>query len=190
MWPECILAASYLLNRTPMRQHNWKSPLENLSAAIGRSPRAELAHLKVFGCRAYPLQHGNDVPPKSAKLRARAAIGYLVGYENQNTYRIWIPSLEKVIGCRDVTFDETKFFEPADAQQQLQVEVTEVIDFNEVEIEPYVRAISEEKEQWLTAPLHTRTAQGTAMSSATESLQDTPTSSVRELQEIAQKSLE
>src|SRR5256885_14126071 len=53
-----------------------------------------------------------------------------------------------------------------------------------------MRAISEEEEQWLTTPLYARTAQGTAMSLATESLQDTPTSSVRELQEIAQKSLE
>ncbi len=178
MWPECILTAAYLLNRTPVKQYNWKSPLENLSEAVGQQSRPELAHLKVFGCRAYPLLHGNDKPPKSAKLRARAAIGHLVGYENQNTYRIWIPSLEKVIGCRDVTFDESKFFEPANEQQQSQTEVTEIINFTEIEIEPYVRAISEEEEQWLMKPLSVRTPQ------------DTPASSATELQEIAQKSLE
>ena len=101
----------------------------------------------MFGCRAYLLLCGNDKPPKSAKLYAWGAIGYLIGYENQNTYCIWIPSLEKVIGCRDVTFNETKFFESADAQKQSQVKVTEVVDFSEVEIKSYVRAISEEEEQ-------------------------------------------
>ena len=64
------------------------------------------------------------------------------------------------------------------------MKVTEVVDFNEVEIEPYMRIISQEEEQWLTTPLHARTAQGTAMSSVTESLQDTLISSVKELQEI------
>ena len=57
------------------------------------------------------------MPPKSAKLHARAEIGYLIGYENQNTYRIWIPAKEKVIGTRDVTFDETKFFKSTEEQQ-------------------------------------------------------------------------
>ena len=38
LWPEYILAATYLLNRTPMKQHNWKSPLERLSTALSRSP--------------------------------------------------------------------------------------------------------------------------------------------------------
>ena len=55
IWPECILAAMYLLNHIPMKQHNWKSPLEKLSTALSRSPQAELAHLEVFGCRVYPL---------------------------------------------------------------------------------------------------------------------------------------
>ena len=128
-----------------MKQHDWKSLLERLSTELGRSPRAELAHLKVFGCSAYPLLHENDKPPKSAKLHAHRAIGYLIGYKNQNTYHIWIPSLEKVIGCRDITFDETKFFELADIQQQTQAKVTEIIDFNEIEIEPYFRMISEEE---------------------------------------------
>jgi len=88
MWPECILAAMYLLNHMPMKQYNWKSPLEKLSMVLSQSPCAELAHLKVFSCRAYLLLHGSDKPPKSAKLYACTAIGYLIGYENQNTYCI------------------------------------------------------------------------------------------------------
>ena len=64
------------------------------------------------------------------------------------------------------------------------MKLTEVVNFNEVKIKPYMRIISQEEEQWLTTPLYTRTAQGTAMSSVTELLQDTLTSSVKELQEI------
>ena len=75
----------------PTKQHNWKSPLEKLSIAVGRPVRAELTHLKVFGCRAYPVLKGKDKPPKSAKLHEQVEIAYLVGYENQNTYRVWIP---------------------------------------------------------------------------------------------------
>ena len=36
MWPECILTATYLSNHMPTKQHNWKSPLEKLSIAVGQ----------------------------------------------------------------------------------------------------------------------------------------------------------
>ena len=65
-----------------------------------------------------------------------------------------------------------------------------MINFNEVEIESYVRTISEEEEQWLITPLHVRAASDIAISSATETSQDTPTSLAMELEEITQKSLE
>ena len=86
MWPECILTATYLSNRMPTKQHNWKSPLEKLSIAVGWLVWAELTYLKVFRCWAYPVLKGKDKPPKLAKLRERAEIAYFVGYENQNTY--------------------------------------------------------------------------------------------------------
>jgi len=70
------------------------------------------------------------------------------------------------------------------------VKVIEVIEFNEIEIEPYVRTISKEEEQWLITPLRARTALDTTTSSATESSHNTLISSVIELQEIAQKNLE
>jgi len=37
--------------------------------------------------------------------------------------------------------------------------MAEIIDFNEVEIEPHIRTISEEEEEWLMMPLRVRTAQ-------------------------------
>jgi len=45
------------------------------------------------------------------RLDPKAWIGYLVGYRSSNIYRIWIPSLGKVISTRDVVFDENSVFD-------------------------------------------------------------------------------
>jgi len=45
------------------------------------------------------------------KLDPRAHIGYLVGYDSTNIYRIWIPYKGIVISTRDVIFDESTFFD-------------------------------------------------------------------------------
>jgi hypothetical protein len=34
----------------------------------------------------------------------------LVGYQSTNIYRIWLPSIAKVISTRDVVFDEESVF--------------------------------------------------------------------------------
>ena len=44
------------------------------------------------------------------KLNPRAWIGYLVGYNSTNVYRIWNPVLNKVIVTRDVDFNEHEMF--------------------------------------------------------------------------------
>ncbi|KAI1507080.1 hypothetical protein Ptr86124_013971, partial [Pyrenophora tritici-repentis] len=38
------------------------------------------------------------------KTEPRAHIGYLVGYDSSNIYRVWIPTLDRVIRTRDVIF--------------------------------------------------------------------------------------
>ncbi|KAM4066309.1 hypothetical protein HRG_012086 [Hirsutella rhossiliensis] len=48
---------------------------------------------------------------KKRKLDPRAFVGYLVGYNSTNIFRIWIPLLRKVISTRDVIFDESSFFD-------------------------------------------------------------------------------
>ena len=45
------------------------------------------------------------------KLNPRAKIGYLVGYDSTNIYRIWIPHTGKVISTKDVIFNEAIFFD-------------------------------------------------------------------------------
>jgi hypothetical protein len=65
--------------------------------------------MHVYGCKSYTLDKRIR---RGDKLAPRALIGHLVGYDSTNIYRIWIPSLRKVIRTRDVTFDETSFYDP------------------------------------------------------------------------------
>ena len=44
------------------------------------------------------------------KLKPKAWIGYLVGYNSTNIYRIWNPLTKKVLAVRDVIFNEREFF--------------------------------------------------------------------------------
>ena len=70
------------------------------------NPHPNLAHLQVFGCKAYPYI-AKEQHLRTDKLSPRASIGYLVGYDSSNIYHVWIPSTGIVISSRDVTFDET-----------------------------------------------------------------------------------
>ena len=63
--------------------------------------------MKVYGCKAYALRYKI---PKTNKLKPRAKLSYLVGYESTNIYRIWIPATNKVIRTKNVTFDKNKLF--------------------------------------------------------------------------------
>lgn len=50
LWPWLCLTAAYLLNRTPTKKLNWKTPFE---ATTGEMP--SLAHLHIVGSRAFEL---------------------------------------------------------------------------------------------------------------------------------------
>ena len=66
-----------------------------------------LAYLKAYGCKAYVRINQLS---KKQKLSERAHIGYLIGYDSSNIFRIWIPSINKIIRIRDVVFDEISFY--------------------------------------------------------------------------------
>ena len=107
--PEIYMCAAYILNRTPTKTLSWKTPFE---MAYGKKP--SLAHLKIYGCRAYALR---QQIPRGDKLSPRSLVGYLVGYDASNVYRIWLPGARsrahqgKVVRVRDVTFKETMFYQ-------------------------------------------------------------------------------
>ncbi|EKG08999.1 Integrase catalytic core, partial [Macrophomina phaseolina MS6] len=104
LWPEIVTAAAYLANRTPQRKINWMTPFQHVTQS-----KPDLSHLRVYGCKAFPLR--KDIK-RSHKLEERAHLGFLVGYNSRNIFRVWIPSQKRVVRSRDVTFDETAFYKP------------------------------------------------------------------------------
>ena len=85
-------------------------PVEGVSGP----KKPTLNHLKAYWCGSYVLIKSvgdPDRPRKRQKLQPRVHIGYLVGYESTNIYRIWISYKKKVISARDVLFDEEEFYD-------------------------------------------------------------------------------
>lgn len=120
MWPEITRAAVYLYNRTPNHRNNWKTPYEafftqvatNRNKFVTKSRKPHLAHLKSYGCKAFVMTDDTHRgKSRLQRLDPKAWIGYLVGYRSTNIYRIWIPSMAKVISTRDVTFNEQTVFD-------------------------------------------------------------------------------
>jgi IS30 family transposase len=112
LWPESARTAVHLINRSPSRQLNWRSPYETLYQPLGQNvKRPNLANVRIFGCRAYVR-----IPniPRKQKMAPRALVGYLVGYKASNIWRIWRPKKQDVIEVRDVEFDESRLYGPSE----------------------------------------------------------------------------
>lgn len=56
--------------------------------------------------------------PNAAKMEPRAEIGYLVGYEASNIWRVWFPRRGAVRSVRDVVFDENVFFNARELEKE------------------------------------------------------------------------
>ena len=110
LWKEIVNTAVYLHNRTPRYAQGWKTPYEVFHSAVeaGTSPKKpQLVHLRAYGYRAYAMTEKAQLKKdRRLKLDPRAYVGYLVGYDSTNIFRIWIPHKGKVISTRDVLFDE------------------------------------------------------------------------------------
>ncbi|KAI0992239.1 hypothetical protein K3495_g15947 [Podosphaera aphanis] len=110
LWCELVKTAAYLLNRTPRYKFGNKTPFEILY-----KKQPDFGHIRPIGSKVYYLLKGNSAPPKLQKLNARAAIGYLIGYDGANKYRIWNPARNVIVVTRDVIFDEKTRYEPSDS---------------------------------------------------------------------------
>lgn len=122
--PESTKAAAYLYNMSPKQRLAWRTPksvinewhLDTYGYGITErpDPTPDWSGIYVYGCRAYPLQREREANTNRRfyKTHPRGHIGYLVGYQASNIYRIWIPVLEKVISTRNVTFNEHTFYDP------------------------------------------------------------------------------
>jgi len=119
LWPELVRAAIYLSNRTPRQGLDWKTPYEVFYTYLARKAgpvvadrRPQEAHLRVYGCKAYAMTQPAQLRKRRLdRFDPKAWIGYLVGYNSTDIYRIWIPLTGKIILTRDVTFNEKEGFE-------------------------------------------------------------------------------
>lgn len=118
LWREVYGAAIYLHNRMPKYTFNWKSPYDRLhtffahrDGIVVTDRKPQQGHLRVYGCKAFAMTTtAQRKSQRIHKLDPRAFIGYLVGYQSTNIYRIWNPLLNKVISTRDVIFNEDEVF--------------------------------------------------------------------------------
>jgi hypothetical protein len=101
LFPEIYSTAAYIANRTLVKELGWKTLYE----VVFGTPLL-VYYLRVYGCWAYPLLKGPNVLLRKEKLQLRVYIGYLVGYDALNIFRVWIPSRNKVIRIRDIIFNK------------------------------------------------------------------------------------
>ena len=97
-WGEAVSTAVYLLNRSPTKSVEGKTPYE---VWYGRKP--DVSYLRVFGYVA----HVKTVKPHPAKLDDRSTPMVFFGYEpGSAAYRVYDPARQRVHVTRDVVFDE------------------------------------------------------------------------------------
>lgn len=101
----------------------WFSLPNTYNKMLEEDLRLSWFNIYAYGCRVYALKQevcdGKEI--KSLKVDTRAYLGYFVGYNARNLYRVWIPALNRVIISRDVLFDEQTFFDLKNEAMELDI---------------------------------------------------------------------
>ncbi|CAJ2634874.1 unnamed protein product [Trifolium pratense] len=120
-WPEAVLWATYVLNRSPTMSVKEMTPEEAWS-----NVKPSVHHFKVFGCLAYA--HVADVQRKKLDPRSIKCV-HLGVSEDSKAYKLYDPVNKKIIISRDVIFDETKGWEwNGKIQQRQDYDVEEIVE--------------------------------------------------------------
>ncbi|CAL1402205.1 unnamed protein product [Linum trigynum] len=97
-WGECVLTATYLINRLPSSVVGNRTPYEVL---LGRPPTYH--HLRNFGCLVYTKDTGHGLD----KFVERGRRGVFIGYPtSQKGYRVYDFRSRRIITSRDCHFVE------------------------------------------------------------------------------------
>ena len=100
MWSECVLTATYLINRLPSSVLKGKSPYELIY-----NEKPVLDHLRVFGCLCFAT-----ILNDSDKMSSRSEKCVMIGYSNvKKGYKLYSLDKHQFIFSRDVQFYENVF---------------------------------------------------------------------------------
>ncbi|KAK2448739.1 putative mitochondrial protein [Trifolium repens] len=100
-WGECVLTATYLINRTPTMVNDGVTPYEKL---FGKPPSYE--HIKIFGCLCYV----KNLSKQRDKFDSRAERCVFVGYpKGQKGWTVYNLRTREIYVSRDVVFYENVF---------------------------------------------------------------------------------
>ncbi|KAK1423454.1 hypothetical protein QVD17_18757 [Tagetes erecta] len=112
-WGECVLTATYIINRLPSDVIENKTPYEIL---YNRQPEYE--HMRVFGCLAYY----KNTETKGDKFEQRGRVGVFLGYPpGTKGYKVFDAQHNKIVLSRDVKFFEKVFpFTKVDTREEVE----------------------------------------------------------------------
>eukprot|EP00178_Gracilaria_changii_P007659 TRINITY_DN2408_c0_g1_i1.p1 TRINITY_DN2408_c0_g1~~TRINITY_DN2408_c0_g1_i1.p1 ORF type:complete len:739 (-),score=46.72 TRINITY_DN2408_c0_g1_i1:861-3077(-) len=138
LWEEAISHANYLRNRLPNSRVEWIP----FTLWFGQKP--DFSNLLKFGQKGHAFIYRSETVPNK-KLLPRAIPGHFIGMHSPRTlYRIYIPSMRKVIKCRERDFKVSR--------EQL-LSIAELIDLSSVQRSEAEGNINEEDEEHLDAAL-------------------------------------
>jgi hypothetical protein len=115
-WPYAQQTAVHLANRRPSKTSQGVSPTQLLTRLLGNEEKPTVDHLRVWGCVAYVW-----TPPQRRaagdKYGARSERGFLVGYDGNSIWEVWVPSEDRVVRSSSVTFVEDVKYATSDEQR-------------------------------------------------------------------------